>query len=240
MSREWLVVAVMMGALAGGSGEAMAQYRGDAPSAFLDLGFIAAEPVGEFAQNIDQGWGFEVGGRFPLDAQGILSMRVDMGFINYGTERLFECSFTCRVGFEVETTNNIFFTGVGPELSAPLGPIRPYIGIVGGLGYFFTTSRISDEGGYGSFASTTNFGDAVFQWRGRGGLQLRLSGGRTPVFLDLGGEYHANGIAEYVREGDIVDDADGGITIFTTLSEANLWTFHVGVSIGLSGGRGDN
>lgn len=241
MSREWLVVATMMlGTLASGAGEARAQSHWNPAQAFVDVAFIAAEPVGEFARNVDTGWGIEVGGRFPMDAQGILSMRVDGGFINYGTEHLYGCSFTCRVGFDVETTNNIFFLGVGPELSVPMGPVRPYVGVVGGLGYFFTYSSIGDDWSYHDFASSTNFDDAVFQWRGRGGIRFRLSEGRTPVFLNVGGEYHANGIAEYVREGDIVDHPNGGITIFTTRSEANLWTFNVGVSIGFGGNHGDD
>jgi len=174
-----------------------------------------------------------------MDAAGILSMRVDMGFINYGHERLFGCSFTCRVGFDVETNNNILFLGVGPELSAPLGPIRPYVGVEGGLGYFLTTSTLGDDHGYNYVGTTTNFDDAVFQWRGRGGIQFRIAGGQTPVFLDLGGEYHRNGIAEYLREGDIVDEPDGGVTLFTTRSEANLWTVRLGVSIGIGGGDDD-
>ncbi len=212
-----------------------AQDRWDSPRAFLDIAGIGAEPVGEFANNIEDGWGIAIGGRFPIDLAGVVSMRVDMGFINYGHERLYGCSFTCRVGFDVNTNNNILFAGVGPELAAPMGPVRPYVGLVGGVGYFVTTSSMSGSDDWHHFANSTNYDDVVMQRRGRGGLQLRLAGGRTPVYLDVGGEYHANGIAEYLGEGDIEDHPDGSITIFPRRTEANLWTFRLGVSIGLRG-----
>jgi hypothetical protein len=241
MSRERLMAGLAMIAVLASMAEATrAQERWDSPDAFVDLTFLAAEPVGDFARSIDGGWGFGIGGRVPMDARGILSMRVDLGFINYGSERLFACSFTCRVGFNVQTNNNILFMGAGPELAAPLGPVRPYVGVEGGLGYFLTTSSLRGDRNYRSFASSTNFDDAVLQWRGRGGIQFRLSSGKTPVFLDLGAEYHRNGIAEYLREGDIVDEPDGSITVFPTRGEANLWTLRLGVSIGVRGGDGNH
>ena len=42
-----------------------------------------------------------------------------------------------------------------------------------------------------------------------------------------------NGVTTYLREGDIVDRPDGSIVIFPRRSEANLWSFRLGVSIGL-------
>lgn len=44
------------------------------------------------------------------------------------------------------------------------------------------------------------------------GLGLRLANGRRPVWLDMGADYHHNGMASYLREGDIVDQADGSLT----------------------------
>jgi hypothetical protein len=48
-------------------------------------------------------------------------------------------------------------------------------------------------------------------------------------------EYHGNGIAEYLREGDIVDFDDGSIQIFPNRTEANLLEFRVGVTFGIGG-----
>ena len=68
-----------------------------------------------------------------------------------------------------------------------------------------------------------------------GGLRFRLGGPRS-ILLDLGAEYHRNGVAEYLREGDIVDNPDGTITILPNRSEANVVTLRIGVSMGF--GRG--
>jgi hypothetical protein len=53
--------------------------------------------------------------------------------------------------------------------------------------------------------------------------------------LDFGADYHHNGVTTYLREGDIVDRPDGSIVIFRR-SEANLWSFRLGVSVGLGDG----
>ena len=182
----------------------------------------------------------ELGGRYELDPDGLLSLRGSLGFINYGHERLLFCSvYSCRVGIDLDTQNNIVFFGVGPELAIQMGPLRPYARAALGIGYFVTTSGLSGDGEFDpTFARTDNFDDLVLQRRLGAGLGLRLSNGRRPVWLDLGVDYHHNGMATYLREGDIVDQPDGSIVISPRRSEANLMTFRVGVSIGVGGDRG--
>jgi hypothetical protein len=236
--RIWLSLG-LWAALLGAAGGTEAQEYDRGPRGFLDLTFLAANPTGEFGQLVDDGFGVELSGGFAIDPLGILNLRTDFGFINYGRERIQLCSsFSCRVGTQLSTWNNIVFAGIGPELSMPVGPIRPYVGGTVGVGYFFTTSgfddRYYDYGGY----STTNFDDVVLQLRGVGGVKLRIAGGRTPVYLDFGAEYHHNGIAEWLREGDIEDRPDGSIVIYPNRSDANLWTVRVGLSIGF-GARSD-
>ncbi len=210
-----------------------------APRWYLDGTLVGAQPTGEFGLNVDEGWGFELGGRYELDPAGSVSIRASLGFINYGSETLRFCSvYGCRVGVDLNTRNNILFLGVGPELGIQMGPLRPYARVAVGVGYFETTSGLSgDDSGY-KYASTNNLVDVVFQQRVGGGLGLRLSNGRRPVWLDLGVDYHHNGMATYLREGDIVDQPDGSIVISPRRSEANLMTFRVGVSIGVGGDRG--
>jgi hypothetical protein len=168
----------------------------------------------------------------------LLSVRGSLGFINYGSETLRFCSvYSCRVGMDLDTRNDILFLGVGPELGVQLGPIRPYARGSLGIGYFLTTSGLSgsDDWTGHSYANTNNFDDLVFQKRLGAGLGLRLSNGRRPVWLDIGADYHHNGTATYLREGDIVDQPDGSIVIYPRRTEANLWSFRVGVSVGLGG-----
>lgn len=216
-----------------------------APRGFFDITMIGAQPTGEFGANVDQGWGLEFGARYRLDPAGLVSLRGSLGFINYGNETLEFCSvYSCRVGIDLDTRNNILFLGVGPEVAIQMGPIRPYARVAVGLGYFVTTSGLSgsDDWSGHSYASTNNYEDVVFQKRLGTGLGIRLSNGWRPVWLDIGADYHNNGMASYLREGDIVDQPDGSVVIYPQRSEANLWTFRVGVSIGFGregGRRGD-
>ena len=58
------------------------------------------------------------------------------------------------------------------------------------------------------------------------------------MWLDLSADYHRNGMATYLREGDIVDQSDGSVVIYPRRTEANLWSFRVGVSVGFGGDGG--
>lgn len=210
-----------------------------APRGYFDVTLVGAQPTGDFGMNVDEGWGLELGGRYELDPNGLLSVRGSLGFINYGNETLQFCSvYSCRVGVDLNTSNNILFVGVGPELAVRMGPLRPYARAALGVGYFVTTSGLSgsDDWFDHTYAHTDNYDDVVFQKRLGAGLGLRLSNGPRPVWLDLGADYHRNGMASYLIEGDIVDEPDGSIIIYPQRSEANLWSFRVGVSVGL--GRG--
>ena len=51
--------------------------------------------------------------------------------------------------------------------------------------------------------------------------------------IDLGVTRHDNGTVSYLTKGDIVDNPDGSITMNPNLSEADLLSFNVGISIGL-------
>jgi len=220
--------------------------RAERPQVFVGGSLTFADPVGEFANFVNDGWGGSAHVRVPVDRAGLFSLRMDAGFLQYGNERQSVCisvTVGCRIITDLVTTNNIIYLDAGPEIGFDAGPLRPYAGVSAGLAYFETSSSLEDYDDYdydrGSF-DTTNFDDLVLAWRARTGLQIRLTGRGTPVYLDLSTVYHMNGDAEYLTEGDIQDNADGSITVFPTFSEANLVTFQVGVSVGVGGrDRGD-
>lgn len=210
------------------------------PRGFVGLDVLMAEPVGEFSQNVGRGWGLEVRGRYALDPEGWMSLRGDAGFVQYGHERQRVCSaYGCRVLFDLTTRNQIFFAGVGPELAIPGEWIRPYVHAGLGLGYFSTSSGLSGTADTEEFAHTENFSDAVMAWSTGAGVEVLVRRGPTPVALNFAWSYHGNGEAEYLREGDIVDNPDGSITLFPRRSEANLMTFRIGFSVGLRKDRDD-
>ncbi len=219
--------------------------RGSRPRVFLGAAFDVADPVGEFSTFVEDGFGVNGHVRFALDPMGIFSLRLDGGFIRYGSERIPMCleGVGCRIALDLVTTNNIAFADIGPEVGVDLGIVRPYAGVSAGVSYFHTSSSLEEDGYHGydyNNFSTVNFEDAVFALRGRGGLQLRVSNGWSPVYLDFAAVYHRNGNAEYLREGDIVDNADGSITLYPNFTEADLVTFHMGLTVGLGGDRDDH
>jgi opacity protein-like surface antigen len=201
-------------------------------------GFLVATPTGEFEDYV--GTGFGLGGSFIVDlaANGIIGLRVEGGFINYGRETKRVCfsqTVGCRIEVDLTTNNNIVYGNIGPELSFPAGIFRPYFNAGIGFAYFATTSTVEDIAGGSNddIASTTNFDDLTFAWLAGGGLRIRLSSGRTPFHLDFGARYHGNGEVEYLTEGGIIDNPDGSITLNPIRSDANLLTFSIGVTVGV-------
>jgi hypothetical protein len=213
------------------------------PKAYLEAAFIAADPVGDFGLLVNEGFGLELAGRFPVALDGALSLRLDGGFIIYGHERqsmCFPAPVGCRVGVDLTTTNNIAFVGIGPELAGK-GRVSPYLNGSVGLSWFGTESSLSGDDDWEESFRTRNYSDLVTAARVGGGVRFRVGGtAQGPIAIDLGGTYHRNGVAEYLREGDIIDHPDGSIDVFPNRTEANLMTFRVGISFGLGGGRSDD
>lgn len=211
------------------------------PSAYVGIGFVAADPVGEFGRFVDDGFGLNLEGRFPVSGAGPLALRLDGGFVVYGHERQGMCfppPVGCRIGVDLNTYNTIAYLGVGPELAGD-GSVAPYVNGSVGLTWFYTNSSLSGADDWDTNFNTTNYSDWATSLRAGGGVRFRVGGSSArPVLLDVGAQYHRNGQADYLREGDIVDYPDGTIELYPIRSEANLVTFNVGVSFGV-GGRGD-
>ena len=206
------------------------------PRSYVGGELTFAEPQGEFSNYIDQGWGGSIHYLLRLDQAGWLGLRSDAGLLNYGHERqrvLLSPTIGGRISVDLTTDNNIAFVGVGPQIGLPTGALRPYANGYAGVSYIFTESHVGGTSSGESFASTTNFDDASFAYGGGAGLYIPVSRRSNPVSVDLGLTYRHNGVARYLRHGDIVDNPDGTITVFPVRSQTNLLTFHVGVSVGV-------
>ncbi len=246
--RRWAAAGIGAGiALALGAGIApvdaqlLERVRESGPRIWLDVNLGGADPVGEFGELVDDGFGVQAAGRFALDPLGIALLRVDGGFLIYGRERQAICfppPIGCRIGADLVTTNQIAYAGVGPEVQIP-GNVSPYLFGTVGFSWFGTTSELDefDDFDDDGFFRTRNYDDFVLAGRLGGGLRVRVGGtGAGPVMVDFGVEYHRNGVAEYLRRGDILDHPDGSITLFPNRTEANLMLLRVGVSFGFGGG----
>ena len=207
------------------------------PRMRFGINFTVAQPLEEFSDYVNTGFGATGSFTYKLDRRGIFGIRLDGGFLQYDNEKKRVCvssTIGCRVQVDLTTSNNIFVLGIGPELSVPSGFIRPYVSGSVGLAYFFTESSVEGTRNDDQpFASTTNYDDGKLAYTGTAGVLIPVRAGRQPVFIDFGARYHRNGEMRYLRKGSIIDNPDGSITINPIRSEANLLTYHLGVQVGI-------
>ena len=192
-----------------------------------------SQPKGDLANNIDNGFGGDLYGLLSVDRDGVLSLRADVGGLEYGSETLPARSvFGGRAGFEVQTSNSIFWGAIGPQVMIPLGRIRPYGNAAIGLMDFTTSSAVRGTGQYEGeeFASTENQSDNTRTWIFGGGLYIPLTRRASMMSIDIGGRYFTGGEATYLRKGAIRDNPDGTITLFPSHTRTDQVTWHVGVS----------
>lgn len=193
------------------------------------LAFAVAQPVHEFRQFVNNGWGGTGHAAFKLDRAGVLALRADAGLLNYGRE-------TKDVGFvrgygdlELETRNDIFWAGIGPQLMVPSGPFRPYVNAQIGGSFFTTSSTLREERFLDEdreLDSVTEQSDGTWSWGGGGGVLLTVGRG---ISIDLGARFHRNGRVTYLREGGIRDLPDGSVELDRIRSAADLWTYQIGL-----------
>lgn len=194
-----------------------------------------AQPVGDFRQNVRQGFGgaghFVVG----LDPQSIVGIRIDAGFINYGNETHYVpfSSSVRRIIVREETSNNIFMASIGPQITFPVGRVRPYLNAGIGFSYFYTQTSLTTDDDAQQIAQTTNYSDNSLTYTGGAGFNIPLTSGNSPISLDVGVRYNSVASAKYLTKGDIVDDPNSqyGIIITPRESAADFVTYQLGISV---------
>lgn len=232
-----LAVSLLASAAVGAPAPAAAQEGGvfEASRTRVGAALEVAAPVGEFADFVDTGWGLGVSLAHDLTADGVLGLRVEGGWAQYGrASRVVPFSFTLpQVFLNLDVENQLGRLTVGPQLSAPLGPVRPFVHAGVGFSYFTTRSSVEGTRDRREFASTTHFSDITPALAAGGGLTVRLSGGDRPVGLLVSGAYVHNGTAEYLRNEDLRRLAEGDLLVEPVTSAADLVSVRAGVEIGL-------
>lgn len=203
---------------------------------FVGGSFTVARPQGEFGDYVDRGLGGDLHYIRALDPEGRVALRVDAGLAIYGYE-----SYAVEDGYgyltDVNTSNNVAWIGIGPQIGVPDGRLRPYVNGYAGYSFLWTSTTFGQDDYYDDYDdsySVTEQDDWSFSYGAGAGLYVPVRGGSSPVSLDLGVRYHNNGEAEYLREGDIVPNDDGSVSLYPTRSDTDLLTFHIGFSIGIS------
>jgi len=241
--RSWILATVVAMSFITTSAEAQRRRPrswDSGPSRFTLVGdLLVSQPKGEFATQLDtEGFGANVAGLFRLDREGLFSIRGDLGGMQYGSETLHVpyLPITGRVSLDVETTNNAFWGSIGPQITVPVGPIQPYInGAIGFMDLVTTTSVRGSDSEY-EYASTNNANDVTSAWIFGGGVYVPF--GRSSAWkLHAGARYFYGGEAEYLTEGDIVDNPDGSVTLQPRFSRTDQVTWQLGVAYTFPLGR---
>lgn len=191
-------------------------------------------PTGAFRQHVGRAAGAIGHVRLRIDPQGLLSLRIEGGYLNYGHESQRTClanTPACRVAVNVTTANGILSAGIGPELSFPLGPVRAYAnGLLG-------ASRLATFSGLGAgllpdfIAADEHFGDGGFSWSTGAGVSVPIL---PSVAFDLGVSYRGHGQRAYLIKGGVTDNADGTLALDVKRSAANLFNVRMGFTTALT------
>jgi opacity protein-like surface antigen len=232
MRRYACVPAVIVLAIPSVSGAQMS-LRGT-PRMEAGAAFEYAQPVGDFRQNVRQGFGGAGHFVLGLDPQAIIGIRIDAGFINYGNDTHYVPFSTSvrQIIVREETSNNIVVASIGPQLTLPIGGVRPYVNAGIGLAYFYTQTSLATDDNSQQIAQTTNYSDNSLAYTAGAGFNVPLTSGSSPISLNVGARYNSVASARYLTKGDIMDDPNSQFGIIITPHEtaADFIAYQVGVS----------
>jgi len=227
----------MMGAIAA---LATAPIAAHAQSRFTVGGAgIYGQPIGEFSQNVRHAFGIDGFGTLGVDAAGILSLRGEIGYQQYASKSE---PFVASTGFglielESQTKSGVLTMGIGPQLSAPAGPVRPYVAGTVGFARFATNTSInipadrSQSGSTETLDEQTNSSDFILSLAGSAGIAFEVPAFGRGMQIDVGARYHHNGRAKYVSSEGVVYNGSGTPTVTATESEASFVVYRLGIVV---------
>ena len=200
----------------------------------VSLSVIQGRPQGSFARHVALGYGIDGAYLLRLDRAGIVSVRASVGALSYGNESRESAlseSVGGRVQVKVTTSNYIVPMSIGPQVSWPRGPVRPYAHAGVGGQLLFSESRIQGTTNGTVLASTTNHSAAAASWSLGGGVSMPLVTGRTQVQLDLGVQYVGGRSARYLTKGSIVDLPGAQIAVTPRESSTHIAIIRLGARL---------
>ena len=208
------------------------------------INFLVGVPQGAFKDNVNRS-GIGITGNIGFAPVGYAYMAgLELGFMNYGTERRREPFSTTipDVTVDVETDNNFALGHLFLRLQPNAGYVRPYLeGSIGG-NYLFTKTTIKSQSRpEEEVASSTNLDDFAFSYGGGAGVLVLLYHKEeeevapgTPdlreLLLDVRCRYVAGSEAEYLKEGSI-RRVSGQVVYDVKKSQTNLLTIQVGIAL---------
>jgi len=215
------------------SAPAFSQARGRGTAS---LSAAQSRPLGALGRNIGVGYGITGAVTLPIDRAGRLSVRAEIGVMEYGRESrrtAFSETVGDRVQVMVRTTNAVVPITLGLQGELPIGPVAVYLN--GGVGAqaFYTDSRVEPTIGGTAIVASVNHSDIALGWSLGAGFSVPVYRGARLVSVDLGAQYHGGGTASYLAPGSIADLPNGEVSITPMSSRTSLLAVRVGVRVGL-------
>lgn len=200
---------------------------------------IYGQPIGEFSQNVRRAFGADGFGTLGFDSQGIFSLRGEIGYQQYASKAE---PFLVSTGFglvelESETKSGVLTMGIGPQLSAPAGPVRPYVAGTVGFARFATNTAIviaadrSQSGSKETLDQRTVSSDFILSLAASAGIGFQVPAFGRGVEIDVGARYHRNGNAKYVTSEGVVYNGTGTPIVTPTESEADFVVYRIGIVV---------
>ena len=201
---------------------------------------LYGQPLGEFGENVKRGFGLDGFGTLAIDQRGIFSLRAELGYLQYATNSEY---FLVNTGFDLlelesETKSGVLTMGIGPQLMAPSGAIRPYVAGTVGFARFATETAInlpaeySETGEEESLDQQTISSDFILSIGASAGVAIAIPAlARSGVLIDLGARYHRNGLARYVSPEGVEYNGTGTPIVTATESEADFIVYRIGIVV---------
>ncbi len=205
---------------------------------FVGADLVYAQPQGDFAHYVNAAFGIAGHYIHAFDPQGVISLRAELGYLIYGSRTARQPLGGGALGLinvDVTTSNNILFGGIGAQVMAPTGTLRPYV--TGTLGFtdFFTSSSVAGaQSGAQPFAESQNYSDGGFATSWGGGIYIPWQAGNSPVSIDIGVQAHKSGDIKYLTEHSITFSGTNSAPVITPVRSAtDFLTYRLGVSLAI-------
>ena len=200
---------------------------------------IYGQPIGEFGENVRRAFGLDGFGTLGIDPRGMFSLRAELGYQQYSSKSE---PFVISSGFglyelESETKSGALTFGIGPQLMAPPGPLRPYVAGTIGFARFATSTSInlpaeySNTGSKETLDQQTVSSDFILSLAASTGIGFQLGFLGRGAMGDLGVRYHRNGKARYVSPEGVQYNGTGTPTVTPTESEADFVVYRIGIIV---------
>jgi len=199
------------------------------------VSMIQSRPQGAFRQNVGLAYGASGAYLLRLDAEGVWSIRADLGVVSYGAESrkaALSSSAGDRIQFDVSTNHFIIPMSIGPQLMWPTGVVRPYVNAGIGAQVFETDSHVEAANGE-SLTIMSDQSDVASSLVVGGGIYMPVYNGKTKISLDFGVQYLNGGNAQYQTSGSVIDLPNAQIKLNPSRSVTHMMIVRFGARIGL-------